>query len=130
MLEESGSSKVFTTADQLQFAQLSGDHNPMHMDDVAARRTPAGAPVVHGMHVVIWALDLIAEKQPDSEIDSVSVRFARFVYLDDPVELRLVQRTQRATEYVSHSSVFFPAARKRSLLTLIAGRDGSSTSDK
>jgi acyl dehydratase/NAD(P)-dependent dehydrogenase (short-subunit alcohol dehydrogenase family) len=98
MLDESGGSKIFTIADQLEFARLSGDHNPMHVDDIAARRTPAGAPVVHGMHAVIWALDLIA-KNSTSEIGSINARFARFIYLDDPVELKSVQRTQTAASF-------------------------------
>jgi hypothetical protein len=99
MLEKSGGSKIFTIADQSEFARLSGDHNPMHMDNIAARRTPAGAPVVHGMHVVIWALDLIAQQHHASEIGSVNVRFARFIYLDTPVELRFVRRTQTAVSF-------------------------------
>ena len=49
--------RIFTTADQRSFAALSGDFNPMHMDEVAARRTLFGAPVVHGVHLLCWALD-------------------------------------------------------------------------
>ena len=45
---------------QERFAALSGDRNPMHMDAVAARRTQAGLPVVHGIHTLLWALDSIA----------------------------------------------------------------------
>ena len=99
MTEDSGGSKIFTIADQSEFARLSGDHNPIHMDYIAARRTPAGAPVVHGMHAVIWALDLIAQDCPASEIGSINARFAGFIYLDDPVELRLVQRTKRTARF-------------------------------
>jgi NAD(P)-dependent dehydrogenase (short-subunit alcohol dehydrogenase family) len=99
MLKESSGSKIFTIADQLEFAGLSGDHNPMHTDEIAARRTPAGAPIVHGVHAVIWALDLMAQNYPALEIQSVNVRFARFIYLDSPVELRLVQRTQTGMRF-------------------------------
>jgi hypothetical protein len=99
MLKESNDSKIFAIGDQLEFARLSGDYNPMHMDEIAARRTPAGAPVVHGMHVVIWALDLIAQKHPASEISGINARFARYIYLDNPVELKLVQRTQTAVRF-------------------------------
>jgi hypothetical protein len=99
MLEDNGGSKTFTNADQLEFARLSGDHNPIHMDDIAARRTPAGAPVVHGMHAVIWALDLIAQEHPSAEISSVAVRFARFIYRDDPIGLKLVRHTQAAVMF-------------------------------
>jgi len=49
--------KTFGPADQQGFAALSGDVNPMHMDPVAARRLLAGQPVVHGMHLLLCALD-------------------------------------------------------------------------
>ena len=49
--------RIFTPADQKSFASLSGDFNPMHMDEVAARRTVFGAPVVHGVHLLCWALE-------------------------------------------------------------------------
>ena len=41
--------RVVDQALQERFAEFSGDRNPMHMDLVAARRTQAGAPVVHGV---------------------------------------------------------------------------------
>jgi acyl dehydratase len=99
MLEESVGSRLFTTVDQSEFALLSGDNNPMHLDEIAARRTPAGAPVVHGMHVVIWALDLIAQNHLVSAIMGVNARFARFIYLDNPVEVKLVQRNQTVVRF-------------------------------
>jgi acyl dehydratase/NAD(P)-dependent dehydrogenase (short-subunit alcohol dehydrogenase family) len=43
--------------DQLRFAELSGDWNPMHVDAVAARRTIYGDVVVHGVHILLWSLD-------------------------------------------------------------------------
>src|ERR1700683_540580 len=49
--------RTFTLADQKRFAALSGDFNPMHVDEVAARRTILGAPVVHGVHLLCWALE-------------------------------------------------------------------------
>jgi predicted DNA-binding WGR domain protein len=50
------STKSFTLKDQLAFAELSGDHNPMHIDPIEARRTIFGEPVVHGIHGLLWAL--------------------------------------------------------------------------
>jgi NAD(P)-dependent dehydrogenase (short-subunit alcohol dehydrogenase family) len=49
--------KVFTNEDQLDFAQQSRDHNPMHVDAVAARRLLSGRQVVHGIHTLITLLD-------------------------------------------------------------------------
>jgi len=43
--------------DQAQFAALSGDRNPMHVDPLSARRLLTGLPVVHGIHVLLTALE-------------------------------------------------------------------------
>ena len=49
--------RTFTTDDQLAFARLSGDQNPLHMDPLVARRLIFGKQVVHGMHALLWSLD-------------------------------------------------------------------------
>lgn len=49
--------RKFTFDDQMAFAELSGDYNPLHVDPIAARRLIFGRPVVHGVHAFLWALD-------------------------------------------------------------------------
>jgi acyl dehydratase len=56
--------RTFTASDQAAFAAVTGDRNPMHMDSVLARRTQAGAPVVHGVHLLLWGLDALARAEP------------------------------------------------------------------
>ena len=58
--------RVFTSEDQLAFAELSGDHNPLHLDPVLARRLLFGRQVVHGLHALLWSLDyhLKSVRQP------------------------------------------------------------------
>jgi hypothetical protein len=75
---------------QEQFAELSGDRNPIHMDPVAARRTQAGKQVVHGIHSLLWALESLAAKRLllDHPV-RVQVKFLKWVYLDEPSELSL-----------------------------------------
>jgi len=46
-------SKTFVS----KFAELSGDFNPVHIDLLAARRTIFGKTIVHGMALVLVALD-------------------------------------------------------------------------
>ena len=41
----------------MRFSQLSGDFNPLHLDALAARRSLTGGTVVHGIHLLLWALD-------------------------------------------------------------------------
>src|SRR5215469_12500199 len=84
--------RVFSSADQERFAAVSGDRNPMHMDSVLARRTQAGAPVVHGMHLLLWALDALATAHPDlAPLQSVRALFNSFVYVGEAVAMVVVQ---------------------------------------
>lgn len=49
--------RVFQNEDQVLFAQISHDFNPMHVDPVAARRLISGQQVVHGIHLLLSALE-------------------------------------------------------------------------
>ncbi len=81
-------------ADQQRFAALSGDFNPMHCDPVYSRRTPAGAPVVHGIHTLLWLLDAVGAAHPQLDsIGSLKVRFRRMLYLGEPAEARVARLT-------------------------------------
>jgi hypothetical protein len=81
--------RTFTPEDQAHFAELTGDRNPMHLDATYARRTQAGAPVVHGMHAALWALDLWARSEPRSRPTGLKARFEKFMPVGQPVETRL-----------------------------------------
>ena len=49
----------FSLDDQIDFAKLSGDYNPVHVDSVIARRTRFGHPVVLELHALLWALEIL-----------------------------------------------------------------------
>jgi hypothetical protein len=85
--------RTFTDADQQRFAAASGDHNPMHMDALLARRTQAGSQVVHGIHLLLWTLDALAAAQPElPPLCKLRAHFTRFVYLNEPAEIVLMQQ--------------------------------------
>ncbi|MGD0729666.1 MAG: SDR family NAD(P)-dependent oxidoreductase [Terracidiphilus sp.] len=85
--------REFTLSDQKQFATVSGDHNPIHLDALKARRTQAGGPVVHGIHLLLWALDSLAAAQPDlPPLRSIRTVFNKFVYLQECAEVILTQQ--------------------------------------
>lgn len=79
--------RTFDFNDQNAFAALSGDRNPMHLDAIAARRTQAGAPVVHGVHVMLWALNALFDQNSEEArpVRLLKARFERFVYVGDEV---------------------------------------------
>ena len=83
-------SRVFDEHLQEDFAALSGDRNPMHMDPVAARRTQAGVPVVHGVHALLWSLEsLLATGTIASKVVQIKVRFLKWIYIGDEASLVL-----------------------------------------
>lgn len=85
--------RKFSFADQERFASASGDHNPMHVDTLQARRTQAGAPVVHGINLVLWALDSLAAAQPElPQLRGMLAQFKQVVYLDQNVEVVIAKQ--------------------------------------
>lgn len=92
MIWEEVGRKIFSHGDQERFASLSGDRNPLHMDPVAARRTQAGAQVVHGLHTLAWFLDAAARHAPGQVFTGVlKVRFEKFVALGEQARALVVQ---------------------------------------
>lgn len=73
----------FSSADQTEFADLSGDANPIHMDPVAARRLMAGRCIVHGMHALLWALDEMAKIGVLAT--QLKVTFSQPIFLDEDI---------------------------------------------
>ena len=84
--------RAFNHKDQVRFASASGDHNPMHVDVLKARRTQAGAPVVHGMNLLLWAFDSLAAATPNLlPLRSFKAQFYNFVHLEEVVHADLTQ---------------------------------------
>jgi NAD(P)-dependent dehydrogenase (short-subunit alcohol dehydrogenase family) len=78
---------IFSEEAQSNFAILSGDHNPLHVDPVVARLTPAGQRLVHGAHSVLVCLENLA-KLPNLPIPAkLNVRFVKSVYVGDSVRV-------------------------------------------
>jgi hypothetical protein len=77
--------RVFTIEDQRLFASLSGDRNPMHVDPLYARRLLLGKTVVHGIHSLLWGLDLALANRPPLEIHSIEAKFMKPIGIDTTV---------------------------------------------
>ena len=82
--------RIFTQQDQLDFARLSGDNNPIHMDEMAARRSIFGRPVVHGVHLLLCSLDCWLHEHPGpAAIRTLKMHFVKPIGLNDPVQFAL-----------------------------------------
>jgi len=90
-------SRIFTTDDQREFARASGDFNPLHLDVRFARRTQMGAPVVHGIHTLLWALES-ALRAANFDVRNIRARFHQPLFLDEIAEVRVAARTESAID--------------------------------
>ena len=78
----------FSLGDQVDFAKLSGDYNPAHLDPIKARRMCFGQPIVHGIHVLFWALEAFFCKNYGSlKLDSLKASFNQPIGLNQTVQL-------------------------------------------
>ena len=78
---------TYKTDDLKIFSKLSGDYNPLHIDDLKSRRYLFGQIVMHGIHIILKALDLyIKEKE---KLTKISVSFLLPVYINDTIEFKL-----------------------------------------
>jgi acyl dehydratase/NAD(P)-dependent dehydrogenase (short-subunit alcohol dehydrogenase family) len=98
MINEALASRSFSPDDQVAFARLSSDWNPMHLDRAFARRTQVGAPVVHGIHHLAWSADAVLHRFP-LEVANIRARFLQPLYLDETAHVRIMERTDRLIEF-------------------------------
>jgi NAD(P)-dependent dehydrogenase (short-subunit alcohol dehydrogenase family) len=90
------SSRRFTLEDQLEFAEISGDWNPMHVDPIAARRTIYGDIVVHGVHSLFWALECLAQIAGEKRgLSHLKTEFKRPMHLGDVISCKLLRLNNR-----------------------------------
>lgn len=76
--------------DQLKFAALSGDYNPIHISKSESRRLIYGEPVVHGVNAVLEALNILAKSHNEQKyINSLSVKFLKPIFLGINAEIEI-----------------------------------------
>lgn len=88
-------SRTVTDDDVRAFADLTGDHNPVHLDEAVARKTRFGRRIVHGMFGASLISAVLGTKLPGegSIYLSQSLQFLGPVFIDDTLTARVtVQR--------------------------------------
>lgn len=83
--------RTLSEADVMAFAALTGDYNPVHVDDVAAAASPFGERIVHGMLTASLLSTVLAMQLPGPGAIYVSqaVRFLRPVKFGETVTARV-----------------------------------------
>lgn len=84
-------SKTITDADVRAFAELTGDHNPVHLDDEYAAGTRFGRRVAHGMLAASLISAALANELPGRGTVYLSqqLRFTAPVFPGDTVTARV-----------------------------------------
>ena len=79
-------SRQITEADVAQFANLTGDYDPLHIDEEFARQTPFRQPIAHGL----LGLSLVAGLSSESpKVETVALlgvldwNFRKPIFFDD-----------------------------------------------
>ena len=86
--------RTVTEADVVNFARLSGDFQPEHMNEEYARKGPMGARIAHGLLVLSMATGLLnqtgAFEGTSIAILEMKTRFAKAVKFGDTI--RAIQK--------------------------------------
>jgi acyl dehydratase len=80
-------SMTFTPAHVKTYAELTGDHNPLHFDEAYAAKTPFGRLVVHGGLTTGILNALVAEDLPGpgTVFMTMDLQFTKPVFIGDTI---------------------------------------------
>lgn len=86
--------------DQLEFARISGDFNPLHVDPLEARRFLFGKTIVHGIHLCLWAMDEYFKSTPGpAKLKRLKVCFSKPVGIDEMVILQEQRKDNSSVDF-------------------------------
>jgi 3-hydroxybutyryl-CoA dehydratase len=94
-------SQTITDSDIKSFADISGDNNPVHMNDNFAKNSRFGKRIAHGLLSASFFSAIFGTKLPGSGCVYVSqsLKFLRPVYLNDTVNasvtIKSIDKTKR-----------------------------------
>jgi 3-hydroxybutyryl-CoA dehydratase len=83
--------RTVTETDIVNFAGLSGDFNPIHVDHEFAKTTPYHHPIAHGLLILSISSGLALHHPPMRTLAFVSVRAWQFkgpVFIGDTIRVR------------------------------------------
>lgn len=69
------------------YAVVSGDDNPLHLDETVALKAGLPRPAVHGMQLVAFMHEIVRRWQPEFTVATFSTRFLAPVLTGETVEI-------------------------------------------
>ncbi len=86
--QQASYSRRISEEDVVQFADISGDRNPLHLDDDFAKKTRFGRRIAHGMLVASLISTVLGSKLPGPGTIYLSqtIKFTAPVFLGDTIK--------------------------------------------
>jgi len=117
--------RTVSEADVMQFAELSGDRNPLHVDEDFAKKTPFGQRVAHGMLVASISTglgqDLGIFEGTTLALMGQTFEYRAPVFFGDTVRLELTVESVKPSSKGGRGTVFFRSEVKKQDDTLVIG---------
>ncbi len=102
--------RTVTEADVVNFAGMTGDYDPLHVDHEYARQTPFGKPIAHGLLGLAWVAGLSSRSPCVKTVAFMKVEsweFLKPIYVGDTLHAETEVTSKRAngrrTGYVTWS---------------------------
>lgn len=86
----------FDAQDLARYAEVSGDDNPLHLDDALAARLGLAAPPVHGMKLLAAFEPMLKKWRPDFTLVGLGAKFVQPILRGEAATLS--GRVLRASE--------------------------------
>lgn len=84
-------SRTITETDVVNFANITGDQNPLHIDHEFARSTPYRQPIAHGLLGLSWVAGLGSHSPAVDTVAFIAIKqweFCRPIFFGDTVHVR------------------------------------------
>ena len=111
---------TFSQSDVLAFANVSGDHNPIHKEAAAAHTAGFEKPLCHGMLYSSLPGTLFARTVPNSVYVSQTLRFKRPVFVDEEVEV-VIQVEQVRKRFCTFATTILKVGRDGEMAVAMEG---------
>lgn len=93
--QRSSFTKTFTEEDVRRFVEITGDTNPLHVDDAFAANTPFGRRVLHGMLTASILSTMVGMRLPGTGAiyRAQTLRFLKPAFVGDTLTAHFVVRS-------------------------------------
>jgi 3-hydroxybutyryl-CoA dehydratase len=108
----------FTVSEEIvkTFAEITGDTNPVHLDEAFAKTTQFGKRIAHGMLVASFISKVLGRDFPGDGTIYVSqkVRFRRPVFIGDTitVEIEVMEKNDEKKRIIMRTDVMSDSGEK------------------